>query len=549
VEPSGLFWVGNTNELNAGYAADGYSRVKGLGALVTTFGVGELSAINAIARSYAERAPVVHIVGTPEREIQDTGKRVHHTFNDGNFRRFAQMHAHVTVAQASLRNASTAPEEIDRVLQQCLLHSRPVYIEVPVDLVAVPVGSANLQSTISLPEPLATPTTIAAVNQVLGKIYEAERPIIIVDGECRALGITEDVQALVKATCWPTWTTSYGRGLLDESHPNFYGVYKGASEHSRPRYREFIEKADLILCFGPHYSTTNSYALTAIPNPERTITFTDSDVTIGGTVLRDMPARLIVSQLRHHIDMDKITQYELAEHEYLAENQEFVRGFSTFLNHKPICHLALWDIFAGYIRPGDIVMGESGTAGFAVREMRIPKNVQVFVPVTWLSIGYMLPAAQGAALAQRELDSQTNDTTTNGRTILFIGDGSLQMTVQEISTIIRLNLNVIIVVLNNSGYTIERAIHGLEQTYNDVARWRYLGAPSFFGGDENTFTASAKTFGELEVILNDKRLTDGEGLRMVELMMDKDDVPEGPLLKLMEAEKQRTGGAVHWSRT
>jgi pyruvate decarboxylase len=549
VEPSGLFWVGNTNELNAGYAADGYSRVKGLGALVTTFGVGELSAINAIAGSYAERAPVVHIVGTPNREIQDTGKRVHHTFNDGNFRRFAQMHAHVTVAQASLRNASTAPEEIDRVLQQCLLHSRPVYIEVPVDLVAVLVGSANLQSTISLPEPTATPTTDAALNQVLGRIYEAKRPIILVDGECRALGITADVQTLVKATRWPTWTTSYGRGLLDESHPTFYGVYKGAFDSDSGRAREFFEQADLILCFGPHYSTTNSYALTAIPKPETSITFTDSEVTIGSTVLRDVPARLIVSQLLHHLELHNITQYDLAEHESIAEDKPYLYGYSVLVNHHPIRHLALWDIIEQFIHPGDIVMGETGTAGFGVREMRTPENVQVFVPVTWLSIGYMLPAAQGAALAQRELHSHTDNTDTTSRTILFIGDGSLQMTVQEISTIIRLHLNVIIVVLNNNGYTIERAIHGLDQNYNDVAPWRYLIAPSFFGGDENAFTASAKTIGELHLILKDERLVNGKGLRMVELIMDKDDVPQGPLAKLMDAEKQRTRSAKHPTQT
>src|SRR5690242_18940427 len=118
VEPSGLFWVGNANELNAGYAADGYSRIRGIGALVTTFGVGETSAINATSGALAERAPVVHIVRTPDRVTQNGRITVHHTFNDGNFRRFAQMHAHVIVALLSLSDPLTAPQEIDRVLQQ-----------------------------------------------------------------------------------------------------------------------------------------------------------------------------------------------------------------------------------------------------------------------------------------------------------------------------------------------------------------------------------------------------------------------------------------------
>ena len=126
VEPAGLNWIGNANELNAGYAADGYARIKGISALVTTFGVGELSAINAIAGAYAERAAVVHIVGTPPRSTQDGRVKVHHTFADGNFTRFAEMAKHVTVAQASLRDPRSAPEQIDQILVQCLLHSRPV---------------------------------------------------------------------------------------------------------------------------------------------------------------------------------------------------------------------------------------------------------------------------------------------------------------------------------------------------------------------------------------------------------------------------------------
>jgi pyruvate decarboxylase len=184
-----LLWVGNANELNAGYAADGYSRIRGIGALVTTFGVGELSAINATAGSYAERAPVVHIVGTPDRATQDGRVTVHHTFNDGNFRRFGQMHAHVTVAQTSLRDPLTSPQEIDRVLQQCLIHSRPVYIEVPVDLVGAPVRADRLQHPIQRPEFLETPTVAGAIESVLEALYASKRPVILFDGECRALSM------------------------------------------------------------------------------------------------------------------------------------------------------------------------------------------------------------------------------------------------------------------------------------------------------------------------------------------------------------------------
>lgn len=546
VEPSGLLWVGNANELNAGYAADGYSRIRGIGAIVTTFGVGELSAINAIAGAYAERAPVVHIVGTPNRATQDGQVRVHHTFNDGNFQRFGQMHAHVTVAQTSLRDPLTAPREVDRVLQQCLIHSRPVYIEIPVDLVDVPVRSANLQEPITIPEPIETPMMSDAIGQVLEKLYAARRPVILYDGECRALNISKDVQSIIETTKLPAWTTSYGRGLIDESIPGFQGIYKGSFDDQS--VQDFFKQADLVLIFGPHFSTTNSYALTAKPRSDISIVFSDTEIEIGSKVFRDIPARLGVSRFLAQLDTSMLAQYSVLDLQSLPWQHTQSVSFQAVPKDEIISHSQLWDLFTHFIRPGDIVMGETGTSGYGVREMRTPPNVRIFAPVTWLSIGYMLPAAQGAALAQRQMREQAqSNVTMNGkaksdRTILFIGDGSLQMTVQEISTMIRHDLDVIIIVLNNDGYTIERAIHGLKENYNDVAAWRYLGAPSFFGAKEGTYTASARTWGELEVVLASKELSDGKGLRMVELFLDREDVPKGPLAMLMGKEQKRTEG-------
>ena len=246
------------------------------------------------------------------------------------------------------------------------------------------------------------------------------------------------------------------------------------------------------------------------------------------------------------MDVANITQYSASDLQSLTWHEPQSLSFSAIAKDEVISHSKLWDLFVSFIRPGDIVMGETGTSGYGVREMRTPPNVRIFAPVTWLSIGYMLPAAQGAALAQRQMQAQADGATKgeakSGRTILFIGDGSLQMTVQEIATMIRHDLDVIIVVLNNDGYTIERAIHGLKQSYNDVAVWRYLVAPNFFGAKEGTFTASARTWGELEKVLASKELTDGTGLRMVELFLDREDVPKGPLAMLMGKEQKRMEG-------
>ncbi|KAH8664730.1 thiamine diphosphate-binding protein [Xylariales sp. PMI_506] len=536
VKPSGLQWVGNSNELNAGYAADGYARIKGLGALVTTFGVGELSAINAIAGAYAERAAVVHIVGTPDRASQDTRATIHHTFNDGEYRRFSQIHRHVTVAQADLRDPRTSPAQVDDVLRQCILHSRPVYIEIPVDMVSSPVLASGLEHNISLEEDAITPSQDDVVSKILDRMYSAKQPVILVDGETRAMGIVEDVQKFIQLTGWPTWTTGFGKGLVNETWPNVHGVYRGA--YDDPKTRSFVEQADLVVCFGPHFSSTNSFAWTSIPKADTTIQFKDAQILMDDTCFRDIPAKPALYRLIEKFEHGRV----VAPSEYPTPPVEEPASLSeiTISDTEPIAHDKLWTIMSSFLRPGDIVLGETGTAGYGVRQMKLPPGARLFTPVTWLSIGYMLPAAQGAAIAQREMNAAADDDAGEGpRTILFIGDGSFQMTAQELGTIIHHNLNVIVFLLNNDGYTIERCIHGLNQSYNDVAPWRYLQAPHFFGAKQGSYTAAARTLGELQGILANPKLHSGKGLRMVEMFMDREDAPAGTLRTLLESQKQR----------
>ncbi|RWA13731.1 hypothetical protein EKO27_g1371 [Xylaria grammica] len=519
VEPAGLLWVGNANELNAGYAADGYARIKGISALITTFGVGELSAINAIAGAYAERAAVVHIVGTPDRPTQDERRLVHHTFNDGEFGRFAQMAAPVTVAQVDLKDPRTSPELIDHALRQCLLHSRPVYIQVPVDMVSVPVSAEPLQSQIRVPLTERTAYSDGVIDKILGRIYEAKQPIILVDGETRALGIVDLVQRIAGITGWPSWTTAFGWGLLDETTPNVYGIYRGRFDTD---VDTFIKGSDLVLCFGPHFSTTNSYASTSIPKAEATVYFSHNEVKIGDQTFRDIPALLAADQLLKRLDTSRATTYYKPPTNLSRPRPS---NYSEALKDQPITQASFWPMVSSIVRTGDIILGETGSAGHGCRDFSLPRYVRTFVPVTWLSIGYMVGAAQGAALAQRELIAASKYYgIPSARTILFIGDGSFQMSAQELGTIIRHNLNVTVVLINNEGYTIERVIH----------------APAFFGAKEDTFTAKVRTLGEVQGLLKTEAFRSAEGFKMVEVIMDREDVPEGPLAWLLQHQLKKT---------
>ncbi|KAJ8123194.1 hypothetical protein ONZ43_g791 [Nemania bipapillata] len=149
----GLEWVGNANELNAAYAADGYARVKGIGAIVTTFGVGELSAINGLAGAYSERVPVVHIVGCPSTISQRSGMLLHHTLGNGDFNVFAGMSASVSCVVAKLNDPSEIAAQIDHALRECYLRSRPVYIMLPTDMVTKKVEGELLNTEIDLHDP------------------------------------------------------------------------------------------------------------------------------------------------------------------------------------------------------------------------------------------------------------------------------------------------------------------------------------------------------------------------------------------------------------
>ncbi|KAJ5729134.1 pyruvate decarboxylase [Penicillium malachiteum] len=446
VEPAGLHWVGNCNELNAAYAADGYARINGFSALITTFGAGRLSAINGIAGAFTERA------------------KLHHTLADGDYRHFATIASHVTRAQTNLIDSQTVPEQIDEVLKQAMIHSQPVYIEVPDDMADVGVRAT-------------------------------------VDGECRALGIVQQVNDLITATGWPTWTTIFGKDIVDGELPNLYGNYTGSL--GSDIYKTYFGSADLIISLGPHHTDTDTAGFSLIPPEFVTISISKNIVQISDKMHRDI-SNGFLTRLLEALDVKRIPKVEGPPRSPAASDQ---------VDHDPqgpLIQKSSWRFANRLFRTGDLILTETGTASHGGRHFKLPSASRLF----------------GAS----EVEPETH------RAILFIGDGSLQMSVQEISTIIKENLNVIIFVINNDGYTIERAIHGRKQGYNDIAVWRHRYALQFFGADEkhateNCFTAS--THSELESVLAIDRFQQGKGLRIVEVYMGREDV-QGVLLGLLE---------------
>lgn len=181
----------------------------------------------------------------------------------------------------------------------------------------------------------------------------------------------------------------------------------------------------------------------------------------------------------------------------------------------------LWPRLGQWLKKDDIIITETGTANFGIWETRFPADVTAISQVLWGSIGYATGACQGASLAAKELGIK--------RTILFTGDGSFQLTAQELSTMIRNELNPIIFVICNNGYTIERYIHGWEESYNDVQEWKYKDLPAAFGAKEGSvLTYRVETKEELEGLFSNEEFASGETtkLRFVELVMKWDDAPK-----------------------
>ncbi|KAE8390411.1 thiamine diphosphate-binding protein [Aspergillus alliaceus] len=514
IAPAGLEWIGNCNELNAGYAADGYARVKGIGALVTTFGVGELSAINAIAGSYAELAPVVHIVGTPKRALQTQGAKLHHSVCSGNpsdFTMFAEMYSRVTVAQENLWDASIAPGQIDRLIRECVLQCRPVYLQVPADMVAEPVSALLLAQPLDLSQPSNNPEWEQEVCDIIvERISNAQTPFILIDAGTSRYGLASEADELVRTTGFPTATTPFGKGIPDETLSNFHGIYTTVGEGAYVRY---VKSSDLIINIGPIHSNVNTNCFTTIPNPDVSIVFDQTSITIGSKTWNVLPKsalRRVVDCLQHEVMLSFMPYPKLPNPRALLKSLPVVSRTDALTQDT------FWKRMSRFFRPGDVILTETGTASSGGKDFVLPKNVSMINSGVWLSIGYMLAAAQGVALAQRDMASK-------GRTILFEGDGSFQATAQELSTIIRKKLDTIIFVINNDGYTIERLIHGMHAEYNDIAPWNYLQSPSYFGAPSDgaypIFTARASTWGELDDVLSGDSFQHGPGLRMVELVM------------------------------
>ena len=511
IDSDKLRWVGNTNELNAGYAADGYARERGFAALVTTFGVGELSAINATAGSFAEYAPVLQVVGTPTMQQQHDKRRLHHSLGDGTFNHFIKMVEPVTVARAQI-TPENAASEIDRVIRMVLKKHRPGYLMLSPDVAALPIYPPTTKLDDSQ-EDMTSQAALEAFKASLIDFLPNKTTTIIADLMVHRLGLQNELKALIADTEVPYTTLSWGKTLLDEQDERWAGTYAG--DASRPVVKDAVENCECLIKIGVQFTDTTTAGFSQDIDDEVVVDLHYERASIGGQNFAPIALKDSLQAL-HDVMTSGI---EITPKPLSAEVHAFEQQGG---DDEAIRQDDLWHIVAQHLQSGNVVFADQGTSYFGISEVRLPEGVTFYGQPLWGSIGYTLPASLGASIASK-----------NKRSVLLIGDGSALLTIQEIAVMLQQRTNPIIVLINNSGYTVERAIHGENARYNDIPTCDWQLIPKTFGGNaDNSLSLKATTAGELKEALNTAMATTDK-LIMLEVMTDKHDIP--PMLAKVSA--------------
>ncbi len=472
-----LRWIGCCNELNAAYAADGYARINGMSALSTTFGVGELSALCGIAGSYAEHDLIFHIVGMPKMQVQKRHAIVHHSLGDGEYGTFMDM-AMLVVCAETMLTPENCVEEVERVITAALENHRPVYIAIPHDYVNADISSFTAPKERPVKSDPATLEEVVSI--IIGKLSNAKQACIMPGFLVDRFGLKDLAMAVINASGLPYATMALDKSVLDETNPSYMGLYIG--QLINPEIREFVESCDCILAIGAVLSDVNMGMFTAKLDKSRIIDIMPSSVHIGYTDYINVKMIDVLVELARRLNKRTDIRGPVARHPVIPEvNTE-----------DPITADYLYGKYAEFFKPDDIIIVDSTSSFYGLLPVSIPKGAMFQSQMLWGAIGWATPASFGAALAAP-----------GRRVILITGEGSHQMTVQEISQFYRYGLKPIIFVLNNHGYLIEKMLSKkLDYCYNDLAEWQYHKLPEILGCN-NWITRKVTTCEDLDKIMRE----------------------------------------------
>lgn len=485
-----------SHEPGVGFAADAAARIGGAGATLgvaaVTYGAGALNMINSIAAAYAEKSPLVVISGGPGKGESSSGLLLHHQAKtlDSQFRIFEE----ITCDRVRLDDAARAPVDIARVLGNCLKHSRPVYIEIPRDMVAEPCA----------PVPALAPAVVdaealaACAEEVLKRLAAASRPVLMVDVEVRRYGLEVKVAELARRLALPVATCFMGRGLLADSDAALVGTYMGVA--GLPEVTQLVENSDGLFLLGVILSDTNFAVSEKKIDLRKTIVACDGEVRLGYHVYPQIPLAALVDALLARTG-EPVQKLEVSRTQY-------PRGLivdDATITPNDIA-VAVNDLMAEH---GKLpIASDMGDCLFTAMDI---EHTALVAPGYYATMGFGVPAGLGLQAA------------TGQRPLILVGDGAFQMTGWELGNCRRYGWDPIVLVFNNASWEMLRTFQP-ESGFNNLDDWGFASMAAGMGGDG----VRVQTRAELKAALDHAMATRGR-FQLIEIM-----IPRGVLSQTLQ---------------
>ncbi|MGA9674843.1 MAG: thiamine pyrophosphate-binding protein [Mycobacterium sp.] len=496
--------IGCCNELNAAYAAEGYARVNGAAAVLTTFNVGAFSALNGVAGAYAERLPVIMVSSGPNTNDLGSNHVLHHTMDNGDLADQYEIFRHVTCKAVRIVHPETAPALIDEAISAALRERKPAYIEIPCNLSAAPCPAPASFSTLPAWQPSNARMLTDAVGRASDLLGQAKKPILLAGVHLRAYGAIDAFRELAEALGCAVAVMPNAKGFFPEDHPQYVGIYWG--EVSSPQCQAIVDWSDLIVAAGPVFNDYTTVGWSAQPPRHRLISAEPRKVRFHDVEFTGVALAEFLSDLAKKVQANAatLTQYKRLHRTGAVATADVDPA-------APLSRVEMWRQIEQDLDSKTTLLVETGDSWLNGMYTRLPGGARFEIEMQYGSIGWSVPASFGYAMG---LESDR-------RLVSVIGDGSFQLTAQELSNMIRHRQEILIFLVNNRGYVIESAIH--DGPYNYYKNWDYAGLVDVFNAEDGGgLGLTASTAPELADAIGKARAHKG-GPVLIECQIPNDD--------------------------
>lgn len=482
-----------THEPSVGFAADAYARVNGLSLACVTYCVGGLNMVNSIACAYAEKSPVIVLSGAPSIADRQDDQLIHHKVKTFDTQR--HIYEEVTCGTALLDDPATAADTVIKMVDLAERHCRPVYIEVPFDMVDKPIDPPSTRKKPLAPK-VDKEALEACIQEAAVMINAAKRPVIIADVELHRYGLTDVAVDMARKFNIPIAATMLSKSIIRETNPLYIGVYSGGI--SEPECREYVENSDCIIMLGAFVSDVFLGWYTAKMERKKTIVVSTEEIQVGLHSYHYAPFPDFLKGLHLAAIKPKKTFKNPNPAEKIKPLK--LKEYNTPLNSEE-----MFRILGAHIGEGSTLVCDTGDAMVGAIGLRTQKRKTFLADAYYLSMGFAVPAGIGAMAASKE-----------GRVFILVGDGAFQMTGMELSTAAKYGLKPIVVIINNDGFGTQR--HIIDGPFNNIHRWHYTKICDVLGYGK---AYRATTLGEMEKAV--KEAIASEDMVVIEAVIPRDD--------------------------